>query len=122
MRNSIPRIKTLEQVLTAAHQRQAALQPFDMTDQLPMYQFHWPKSQLPVMERLTRDRMLTLGPRAESQLLQRCQIPAPFFRRLPENLKWAITNYFVQQGGLERSALLRTVQGHTVRALLTDAY
>lgn len=122
MRTPTPRITTLEQVLATARQRQEALQPFDVNDQLPMYQFRWPEGHLPVMERLTQDRSLNLAPRAESQLLQRCQIPAPFFRRLPQNLKWAVANHFVQIGGLERQALLRTVRGNTVRAVLTDAY
>lgn len=121
MRNTT--ITTLDQVVKTARQRQDALQPFDLTDQVTMYQYRWPSGQMPVMDRLTKDRALTLSPRAESQLLQRCQIPAPFFRRLPENLKWATVNHFVQNTNtFERSALLRTVRGNMVRALLTDAY
>jgi hypothetical protein len=115
-------VTTLEQIVKTARQRQAALQPFDLTDQVTMYQYRWPQDLAPVMDRLTRDRSLILSPRAETQLLQRCQIPAPFFRRLPENLKWAVVNWAVQSGSFERAALLRTVRGNVVRAMLTEAY
>jgi hypothetical protein len=113
---------SLEQVVRTARQRHDALSPFDATDQLPMYQYRFPDGGAPAMERLTKDRTLILSPRAETQLLQRVGVPVTFFRRLPENLKWAIANHFVQNGLTDRAALIRTVRGNTVRALLTEAY
>ncbi|HEY9723138.1 MAG TPA: DUF932 domain-containing protein [Oscillatoriaceae cyanobacterium] len=115
-------ITNLDQVLKLSRQRQDALQPFDLTDQMPMYEFRWPDGQAPTMVRLTQDRVLSLSPRAEGQLLQRLGVPAQFFRKLPTNLRWAVGNHFVQNGGFERNALLRTVRGTTVRALLTETY
>lgn len=113
---------TLDQVVRTAQQRREALSPFDATDQLPMYQYRFPDGHSPAMERLTGDRTLQLSPRAETQLLQRLGVPVSFFRRLPENLRWAVANHFVQNGLGEGAALIRTVRGDTVRALLTDAY
>lgn len=115
-------ILTLDQVVRTARQRHEALQPLDATDKLDMFQYRFPDGQVPTMARLTGDRVLHLSPRAETQLLQRLQIPVQFFRRLPQNLKWALANHFTQNGGYERAALLRTVRGDTVRAFLTEAY
>ena len=112
----------LDQVVRTARQRQEALTPFDLTDQLPQYQFRFAEGHAPAMERLTGDRTLQLAPRAETQLLQRLGVPVQFFRRLPDNLKWAVANHFIQNGLTERGALIRTVRGGTVRALLTEQY
>jgi hypothetical protein len=113
---------TLDQVVRTARQRREALAPFDATDQLPMYQYRFPDANTPTMERLTGDRVLRLSPRAETQLLQRAGVPVAFFKRLPENLRWAVANHMVQNTLTERAALIRTVRGDTVRALLTEAY
>jgi hypothetical protein len=113
---------SLDQVVRTARQRHEALSPFDATDQLPMYQYRFPEAGSPTMVRLTHDRTLRLSPRAETQLLQRAGVPVTFFRRLPENLKWAIANHFVQHSLTDRAALIRTVRGDTVRALLTESY
>lgn len=115
-------ILTFDQVVRTAKQRQAALDPHDETDALEMFQFKWAEAAMPTMERLTGDRALRLSPRAETQLLQRAGIPVTFFRRLPDNLKWAVGNHLVQHGLTERAALIRTVRGDIVRALLTESY
>lgn len=113
---------TLEDVVRTARQRHEALQPFDATDKMDMYQYSWPEGGAPGMERLTKDRTLSLAPRAETQLLQRLGIPVSFFRRLPANLKWATANHFAQSSGYEKGALLRMVRGDTVRAFLSEQY
>lgn len=113
---------TLADVVRTARQRHEALQPFDATDKMDMYQYNWPEDGAPKMERLTKDRALSLAPRAETQLLQRLGIPVPFFRRLPPNLKWATANHFAQSSGYEKGALLRLVRGDTVRAFLSEQY
>ena len=115
-------IMTLSEVLRLAEERRDALRPVDVADELPSYQFKFPNGATPVMEHLTGDRRLVLSARAESQLLQRLQIPAAFYRRLPENIKWATVNFFAQHGGFERMALLRLVRGNTVRALLSERF
>lgn len=119
---STTRLLTLDQVVRTARQRRDALSPFDLTDQLPMYQFRFPDAAPGAMDRLTQDRALQLAPRAETQLLQRLGVPVAFFRRLPENLRWATVNHFVQHAPAERGALVRTVRGNTVRALLSEQY
>jgi hypothetical protein len=115
-------VTSLAEVVKLAAQRQEALQPVDVTDELPMYVYQWRDGHEPAMTRLTSDRTLRLSPRAESQLLQRLGVPVPFFRKLPLGLKFGVVNHFTQSGAYDRAALLRTVKGDVVRAFLTDTY
>lgn len=113
---------TLDDVVRTTRQRQAALTPFDFTDRQDRYEFRWPESQPPMMARLSGDRVLSLSPRAETQLLQRLGVPVQFFRRMPPNLRWAVANHFNINEPAISGTLIRTVRGNTVRALLSESY
>lgn len=115
-------ILTLAQVVKQTRDRQAALQPYDHTDDRGTYRYFWDEARGPHMVRLTADRTYDLTPRAESQLLQDLGVPVVFFRSLPANIQFAVANWKVQNSNYERESLLRTVRGNTVRAFLSERY
>lgn len=116
------KILTLDQVVKQTRDRQAALQPYDHTDDRGTYRYFWDEARGPHMVRLTADRTYDLTPRAESQLLQDLGVPVVFFRSLPANIQFAVANWKVQNSNYERESLLRTVRGNTVRAFLSTKY
>lgn len=117
---------TLESLNNAVRQRVIDLKPVDVTDKMDRYVYQFAGEAAPTMQKLSDQdgggRRFELNRRAMVQLAQRLRIPVDFLDRQPDNLKFALTNYWAQNGGYEREVMMRTMQDNQVRGILSSSY
>lgn len=115
---------TMAQLVQAATDIRNKLEPMDLVERLDKYVMSFPAEEAPKLVALSggSDRTLELTDHAMGQILSRLSIPALYFNRCPENLKWAQANYWIQSGRYDKQMMLRLIQGNRVRAALSESY
>ncbi|MBM3268719.1 MAG: DUF932 domain-containing protein [Candidatus Sericytochromatia bacterium] len=114
-------MQTLVDLLTTVSRRHQELAPEDVPVDLGNLGFRVRDGRVWVRG-LGRLGPLPLADRARSQLLVRLGIPEGHFHRCPDPLKEAQLKWFLRNGDHDRRALVRTVHGREVRAILGSRY
>ncbi len=113
---------TLDDVLVRTHQRILDLAPVDVADNLDHFRYDFTGNEVLMRPLVGEDRPLLMHDLALRQVASRVGVPIDYLRRCPPGLAAMNVNYWVQHGRQKQQALIRTIRGNQVRAVLSEAY
>lgn len=108
--------------LRKVEERARTLAPVDITRNIDRFEYRFHGNTVEMKPLSDSGQPLLMHDLALRQVCSRVGVPYQYLRKCPPALAWQNLNFWIQNGNYNRQALVRTVSGTQVRAVLSDSF